>query len=113
MEIAEGACHSAADAPERESAYGSFQISPDQLVSPLGLAVAPDSSLIAANLEQMAPDSLSVEDWGTAIWDVASGDLLTVTGNHRRGPLAWHPSGDLLAAAGRSQIDILRKDGAL
>ena len=53
-----------------------------------------------------------MEDWGTAIWDTASAELLTVTGNHRRGPLAWHPSGDMLAAAGRSQIDILGRDGA-
>lgn len=108
----EGACHPAAEAPPGESPYGGFQISPDQLVSPNGLALAPDSSLLAAGLEHTAPDSLSVEDWGTAIWDTASGELLTVTGNHRRGPLAWHPSGDMLAAAGRSQIDILGRDGA-
>ena len=109
----EGTCHPAANAPQGESPYGGFRISPDQLVSPEGLAVAPDSSFVAAGLEHTAPDSLSVEDWGTAIWDTASGDLLTVTGNHRRGPLACHPSGDMLAAAGRSQIDILGRDGAL
>ena len=109
----EGTCHPAANAPQGESPYGGFRISPDQLVSPEGLAVAPDSSFVAAGLEHTAPGSLSVEDWGTAIWDTASGDLLTVTGNHRRGPLACHPSGDMLAAAGRSQIDILGRDGAL
>lgn len=107
-----GTCHPAAEAPQGESPYGGFQISPDQLVSPNGLAVAPDSSLVAAGLEHTAPESMSVEDWGTAIWDTASGDLLTVTGNHRRGPLAWHPSGDVIAAAGRSQIEILGRDGA-
>lgn len=109
----EGICHPAAEAPPRESAYGAFRISPAHVVSSRGLAVAPDSSLVAAGLEKTAPDSLAVEDWGTAIWDTASGDLLTVSGNHRRGPLAWHPSGDLLAAAGRSQIDILGRDGTL
>lgn len=109
----EGTCHPAANAPQGESPYGGFRISPDQLVSPEGLAVAPDSSFVAAGLEHTAPDSLSVEDWGTAIWDTASGTVLTVTGNHRRGPLAFHPSGDMLAAAGRSQIDIVGRDGAL
>lgn len=107
------ACHPAAEAPARESAYGAFQITPDRLVSPLGLAISPDSSLVAAGLEKTAPRSRSVEDWGTAIWDTASGDLITVTGNHRRGPLAWHPSGDLIAAAGRSQIDVMNRDGTL
>lgn len=106
-------CHPAAEAPQRENAYGAFEISPDQLLSPLGLAVAPDSSLVAANLEKRAPSSMSVADWGTAIWDTASGELLLESGNHRRGPLAWHPSGDMIAAAGRSQIDILGTDGAL
>lgn len=81
------------------------------VLSPVGLAVSPDGSLVAANQTWDRKFlGLSVSD-GTVLWDASSGRIADRFDNGASGAIAWHPGGDLLAIGGQSRIDLTDPSG--
>lgn len=81
------------------------------VLPPVGLAVSPDGSLVAANQTWDRKFlGLSVSD-GTVLWDASSGRIADRFDNGASGAIAWHPGGDLLAIGGQSRIDLTDPSG--
>ncbi|MFQ6485683.1 WD40 repeat domain-containing protein [Brachybacterium epidermidis] len=82
------------------------------VLSPVGLAVSPDGTLVAANQtwDRKFLD-LSVSD-GTVLWDTSDGRIVHRFDNGASGAIAWHPDGDLLAIGGQSRVFLTDASGS-
>lgn len=113
---APAACHEGATVPRRtitptQEPAGSEIMIDESVLTPSGIAVSPDGTLVAANAGAgRARLGLSATA-GTVLWSTADGTVAARLDNVLSGAIAWHPDGSLLAIGGPEHIELTAPDG--